>query len=585
MELHAKSAKHNLSQHIRSLEVQTKATKSQKGKAKAPEQPIENEYMMSGALRVEDPFEGQTQKPRGRARAAVRKQPDEGQKRALDELIKRKEEAERERKVEQVNVVSTKTAPAAKSGEARRGLGSSTRKAASPTIAPSKLRRIDVEGAPDREKTPPLYDPDDDLYGLSPGGEISLARIQAEKATGISQQKITTAPPSALRVRSTPAAEASILALANFKRRPRQPSIIRQIQLASETGDRYELDDLEPEDESTPLNLDKRRTRSSLDWQNGKSEAPATSSSRKRKFSEVQVPASQSSPLLASSPPPSVSKGHSLPKDDESDLPEGAIPSTEREDAEPTIYSETMADPRSSSSLSLPTMHDTTSGRHTKSRRALRNGQDAMTVSAMVPKTRQTKSRANAMSTAALQSLLPKPRRRQRTAAAKANSAFEILSSNDSDVEMRNVEDEEPAAPPARRRRRAAEAMTPARKQGGGRLRKPTLSPVSARKAAPQAQGPARGVSSEVKGKKTYGRRRRDEEDKENDSVAAMSDDGEDSEDEGLRMRRARSRTKEVRDVAVSKELEAVRKKFAEVDEWEMEFESVDLGGTSSSWR
>lgn len=106
---------------------------------------------------------------------------------------------------------------------------------------------------------------------------------------------------------------------------------------------------------------------------------------------------------------------------------------------------------------------------------------------------------------------------------------------------------------------------------------------MSARKAGPQAQ--VRAVSSAAKGRKTYGSRRRNEEDKENDSDAAISDGGEESEDEEMRVRRARSRTKELRDVATSKELEAARKKFAEVDEWEMDFESVDMGGSSNSWR
>ena len=38
--------------------------------------------------------------------------------------------------------------------------------------------------------------------------------------------------------------------------------------------------------------------------------------------------------------------------------------------------------------------------------------------------------------------------------------------------------------------------------------------------------------------------------------------------------------------VGKSKALEKARKMFAKVDEWEMEFESVDLGGGESSpWR
>jgi hypothetical protein len=34
-----------------------------------------------------------------------------------------------------------------------------------------------------------------------------------------------------------------------------------------------------------------------------------------------------------------------------------------------------------------------------------------------------------------------------------------------------------------------------------------------------------------------------------------------------------------------SEEMERLKRKFAEVDAWEMDYESVDMGGTSGSWR
>ena len=80
-------------------------------------------------------------------------------------------------------------------------------------------------------------------------------------------------------------------------------------------------------------------------------------------------------------------------------------------------------------------------------------------------------------------------------------------------------------------------------------------------------------------GKKTYGRRR--EEEKENYGGAVGLGGGGGSEDSYG----GTGRSKGIKDVVVSKELEAARRKFAEVDEWEMEFESVDIGGTGSSWR
>jgi hypothetical protein len=81
---------------------------------------------------------------------------------------------------------------------------------------------------------------------------------------------------------------------------------------------------------------------------------------------------------------------------------------------------------------------------------------------------------------------------------------------------------------------------------------------------------------------KTYGRRRREEEEQEKENrggVVGLGDD--ESEDNYC----GTGKSKGIKDVAASKELEAARRKFAEVDEWEMEFESVDIGGTGSSWR
>lgn len=594
--------------HVGALDTKPKATRSRKSKAKPVEQPEENEHMMSGNLRRESSIglEAQVSK---RRRSTARNQPRNQPKPSAIELKRRRMEPRNAQKTQEPAPAVTESLAIPRTSEPPSASRSSPTHEVSP-VAPSTLMMVNMSMAPERENTPPLYDPDEELYGLSPGGEISLARVQVQKASGISQPKITTAPPSALRVRSTPAAETSLLALANFKRRPRQPSIIRQLQLASETGERYDFTNLElefePEDESTPLHLHRRRTRSSLGSEHPKSAVPTSSSSRKRKFSEIQVPATQSSPALGSSPPPSLSRSRSPPaQGDESDLPaERAMPSTERDDARPTIYSDTMADPRSSSSISLPTMHDTLSGRHAKSRRIVNERHDTTIVSVTALNTRQAKAKsgANTMTTAALQSLLPKPRRKQRPAAAKANDAFEIPSSEGGDVEMRDLDEEdepEPEPVPARRTRRATTArprtttITPARKHESGRLRKPTLSPVSARKfLAPKGQGRTRGISkpaskSVTKEKKTYGRRR-DDEDKENDSDALMSD-AHASDDDGAeeRRRRARSRTKEISIVLKSREIESARAKFAEVDEWEMEFESVDLGGGNESgeWR
>jgi len=53
-----------------------------------------------------------------------------------------------------------------------------------------------------------------------------------------------TRPPSAIKVGATPAHEASILALKHFKRRPRQPSLLRMVHQTTDIEDN-DLDDLD----------------------------------------------------------------------------------------------------------------------------------------------------------------------------------------------------------------------------------------------------------------------------------------------------------------------------------------------------
>ena len=139
------------------------------------------------------------------------------------------------------------------------------------------------------------------------------------------------------------------------------------------------------------------------------------------------------------------------------------------------------------------------------------------------------------------------------------------------------------------RQRRSGNAVAAARKQGvggGGKKRGGSAtvagSPgfgVGRRKGT----GTTLAVALGRPGKRTYGRR--GEEDKENDGSVAGLADGESEDSDGVGCVNEMGRSKGIKDVAMSKELEAARKKFAEIDDWEMEFESVDVGGTSSPWR
>ncbi|KAI4245326.1 MAG: hypothetical protein LQ352_006599, partial [Teloschistes flavicans] len=96
------------------------------------------------------------------------------------------------------------------------------------------------------------------------------------------------------KTQATPLRESSILAIENFKRRPRQPSILQiaKAQIAvPEPEDEDTLDDFAPDDESTPFQ------KSNAETQNRQSSSSSNhpSASRKRKLStpKIQVPASQ----------------------------------------------------------------------------------------------------------------------------------------------------------------------------------------------------------------------------------------------------------------------------------------------------
>ncbi|KAH7064155.1 hypothetical protein BKA63DRAFT_427930 [Paraphoma chrysanthemicola] len=111
-----------------------------------------------------------------------------------------------------------------------------------------------------------------------------------------------TRPPSAIKVGATPAHENSILALTNFKRRARQPSLLRMVQQTTDLEDNdqsglddtddFDFDDFLPQAESTPLNV---RTGPEHETRNDSGAQISSSGSRgvKRKLTPtVQVPRS-----------------------------------------------------------------------------------------------------------------------------------------------------------------------------------------------------------------------------------------------------------------------------------------------------
>lgn len=440
------------------------------------------------------------------------------------------------------------------------------------------------------------------------------------------------APPSAVKAQGTPAAgETSVLALSMFKRRKRQPSLLRMMQQSDveDGGDGseedsaltldYSLGDFEPDHESTPLNLKKGSAALGSE--------PRTSSSRKRKLAEreteeVQVP--RSSPPVEEQDEPSRVRATSSEHlySDASDLPQ-VVADTQPEPEEVEAEGDTAAaavvvsDTRSSTSILSSVIVEpepaeapakrprrsvresvTYGGRSTRQKAKnieedhtadpLSSDSDSDTATDTPVRTRTTrknaparKMKAMSLSTATLQSLLP--RRREilapRTAKAAANT-FEIPSSDVEDEEEvaeeeSADEDELHSTPPPTTRRKGRKTASAAPKASDSTVRGKKIAG-----AALPENGKGKRLS------RTYGRNQRMSSDKENQDGNAsiyVDNGGEESDgDEDV------VETSEMREAAIkSKELDAAARKFREVDEWEMEFESVDMGGASASspWR
>lgn len=409
------------------------------------------------------------------------------------------------------------------------------------------------------------------------------------------------APTSTVKVQSTPNADTSVLALANFRRRPRQPSLLAMVQnpelaygiddstdfTLGAASDEDEDDDGEgfaPHDEGTPIQLSRTLPRSTTptaeharnveplvisDDQDSLYDATPIATpqaTRKRKSdafdavdnlqeSEVQIPRSQSYMPRHSSDPLSSDPADDQNDDDDAD---DTIPATAPQHSpNDSLY----ADPLSSSPPPVlpaePTSHISPSPTTTRTTR------DKKKLAAQSTKP---------LTTATLRALLPKRRPlRSSSPAHNERSVFDITSSSlGSDASSHNDDDD---ADFATRGRRAAPA------------KRSVLSPV-ARRAALQGRKTAALPSQ----KKTYSRAVTVSSDKENASTSSLSE----LESEGTPPDTSVETIKGggvglTKGRKVGAEIDERRRFFEEVDEWEMEFESApSLGGglgSSPAWR
>lgn len=364
-----------------------------------------------------------------------------------------------------------------------------------------------------------------------------------------------TRPPSAVKVGATPAHETSILALTNFKRRARQPSLLRMVQQTTdvedndESGlsntDNFDFDDFLPPDESTPLN--KQRTTTEKEGANDSGAHLSSSGSRGRKRKTtpiVQVP--RSSPPYD---PPSGADVESLRSPSPS-LPD-VLPSREevieqtQDDTE--ILSQTLAPPKSSSPVReapppIASPQQTRARRRGRAGKQIAYNEDSGAEETETPakQKRNTKAKAQPpISTAQLKGLLPRRRN-----LIRAHDEFDLTSSED--VTQFDSDQDELQMPARRARQRP----------GAGKITSP--------KATKKSRG--KKPAAAAKGSTTYSRRISS--DKENEGTAQNAEE-----------------TPERSALEVSDKLAAIRKKFEEIDDFELDFGTVDAVTSSSPYR
>ncbi|KAF2180578.1 hypothetical protein K469DRAFT_714573 [Zopfia rhizophila CBS 207.26] len=374
-----------------------------------------------------------------------------------------------------------------------------------------------------------------------------------------------TRPPSAMKGLGTPAHETSILALANFKRRARQPSLLRMVHQTTDMEDNGldDLDDFNPQDESTPLHVQKSGLAEDASDSSVLSVPSSSCRGTKRKLASPEVQVPRSSPPFNPPSGADVEESPSSPS-----LPDDIIVSREdipvgQEQVEPEVMSETMAPPKSSSPLveevvESPIKPHRTRAKRKETKQISRYRRDSGSEDEEPKQPAKSKSKqkpkAARFSTAKLQALLP----RRRTCIAQEHDEFEIPDSDEVDATPVDSDQDE---------------LQMASTRVASTTRK-TAPSTLIQKASRNAKKSSMPTGTAKQNARTYGNRRTSS-DKENESTFVLNESSEDVEE-----------TTETTINLPKNSLAAIAKKFEEVDAWEMEFESVDVeGGSSSPWR
>ncbi|KJK61548.1 hypothetical protein P875_00042205 [Aspergillus parasiticus SU-1] len=367
------------------------------------------------------------------------------------------------------------------------------------------------------------------------------------------------------KIPGTPAFESSILS--NFRRRPRQASILQMMQTedgSSDLDDDDFLGGLSPEDESTPLNLSRGKSlliRQAVSPSPSQPSLPSSVESRKRKRSVEECHVHQPPPAVAENTPREESPHTGNDDSLELTQPLGSL----------EAFNQTMAPPLSSSPLSSPVLPASMSD----SSRLLNPTKEGAEVHPEVT------NEATTIPTAILQDrFLPRRRRRYRERRNVVGLEFPSASSED-DASAADQDDDK-INPSQRRRRTAKSKLKPyseARranelragivvnegngpKNSAGITRAPNQVPENHHETRSFTRPHAHTVTGE-----------------ENQLTDMSSPLSSPLDSDALESASLSESPPSVD--FLSEELRLQAKKFAEVDEWEMEFE--DIPGSQGS--
>ena len=430
------------------------------------------------------------------------------------------------------------------------------------------------------------------------------------------------------RSQATPKADTSVYAISNFRPRSRQPSLLNigrqddSVSLSSLGGgggglgsDFDDLYDLEPQDESTPFHANTLPPQTEARSSHALSSTPApvyssSIGSRKRKITppEVLVPQSQS-PRNEEDPARRQDLSGLDISEDEAGDREPALPSPKRSAVSPpTIWSDTMAPPQSSSPIRsqesvLARQHRQPTPAKAKSKRGRKpkNAEAALSTNTIVEAgsrapARTKKKPLKPISTATLQNLLPRRRMTRHL-----SNDLEIPSS----PEPPSDDDELSFAPKKSRRKPTTVAAaksklskrttmknpvpkTPARALPSSKTRAKNSGPISTTATNPSRNKRVSKTYSRLSigsDKENHHQQHRHSHASANSSslLSSAADPDQDAthpstlqQDESISSSSSEPLPKEAKKV-----MRGLAKKFEEVDRWVMEFEE-DTGSGSS---